>query len=337
MITVDPRVYRGSTYSKHKPAQPQVQTAKPRRKLPSPRAREPATNSLIAPPPREVRIDLELQTEPYLQEVVEKPDGIDISTETDRFLARPPSPLYIPPKTGVDIETQVEESELFHWDIEVKPIVATIVAKSLEQAFMEVHEEEEFANIRRHKEAIEHGRNIALTGILELEEGERRKFEEKQKRMEERLRYEAEQHELRARIAVRGYGEFFASDLMKDAIDLLDRRGYFYDEVERDIENTFLPWLTKAADGPPKSRAVVNGLFRKTKAAAVGYEARLREGSVQASEAQEATAQQKAAARLRQMFVEDRGGLKIRTALEGVQKKTKKPAGEEEEEMESAG
>ena len=96
------------------------------------------TNTLAAPPQRENRIDLEIQTEPYLQEVVEKPVLESRLCQTDAFLDRPPSPPFVPPKTGTDVETQVEENELFDWDFEVQPIVSTIVGKTLEQAFLEV-------------------------------------------------------------------------------------------------------------------------------------------------------------------------------------------------------
>jgi hypothetical protein len=336
LITVDPRVYRGSTYSKHKPAQPEVQPVKPRRKLATPRARQTPTNPLIAPPHREVRIDLELQTEPYLQEVVERPEVFELETQTDTFLERPATPPYIPPKVGVDIETQVEESELFHWDFEVKPIVATIVGKILEQALMEVVEEEEFANIRRHKEAIEHSRNVDLAGIQRLEESELRKFEEKQKRVMERLQIEAEQHELRRRVAARGFGQFFASDMIGDALSLLDSRGYFYDEIERSIETTFLPWLSDSMGGRSASRALKSALVTKTKSSAVTYEEKLREGITEAVDIENAAVRDQTAARLRRMWIEDRAGLKIRTAMEGVQKKTQKNR-EEEDESESTG
>jgi hypothetical protein len=334
LITVDPRVYRGSTYSKHKPAQPEVQATKPRRKLPSPRSRGTPTNPLIAPPHREVRIDLELQTEPYLQEVVERPEQIERLTQTDAFLDRPPTPPYVPPRTGVDIETQVAEEELFHWDFEVRPIVATIVGKTIEQALMEVHEEEEFANIRRHKEAIEHRRNVDLAEILKLEEGERRKFEEKQRRVDERLLVEAEQHELRARIAARGFGEFFASDLLGDALAALDRRGYFYDEIERSIETTFLPWLGEALGQRPQPWALANAIVARAKSFAVAYEGNLRGTTADAAVARESAECDRRAMRLRQMYVEDRAALRIRVAMDGVKKKQAKN-GEEEDESES--
>jgi hypothetical protein len=277
-----------------------------------------------------------LQTEPYLQEVVEKPEQIHRPSQTDTFLELPPEPPFVPPRTGIDADTQVDEEELFQWDLEVRPIVATIVGKILEQALKEVHEEEEFANIRRHKEAIEHRRNVDLSEMLRLEEGELRKFEEKQKRVDERLRCEAEQHELRARIAARGYGEFLASDLLGDVLGILERRGYFYDEVERSIENSFLPWLGGAMQGGRQPHALANAMVQRTKASAVVYEGKLREGTAKEGEMREGAQRERRELQLRQMYVEDRAGLKIRSALEGVKRKKMK-AGEEEDESESAG
>ena len=103
--------------------------------------------------------------------------------QTDAFLDRPPTPLFVPAKTGVDNNTQILEgevitgcsynsffdilvelvlkkididlrfhnrtiSQLFDFDIEVKPILEVLVGKTIEQALMEVMEEEELANLR---------------------------------------------------------------------------------------------------------------------------------------------------------------------------------------------
>ena len=333
MITVDPRVCRGSTYSKHKPVQEETQQVKTRRKISSPRAREMPTNSLAAPPQRENRIDLEIQTEPYLQEVVEKPVLESRLCQTDAFLDRPPSPPFVPPKTGTDVETQVEENELFDWDFEVQPIVSTIVGKTLEQAFLEVLEEEELASIRRHKEAIEHQRNVELADVQRLEEAERRKFEEKQKRLEERLKVEEAQTELRNKIAARGYGEFFASDLMGDAISLLERRGYFYDEVEKEIETQFLPWLGKAMEEASDSRALSDAICNTVIQSTLTYEARMRAVCARESEQNADSVHDRRKAMLRRMLIEDVAGVKIRKAMEG-QKKKQKVNDEEEEKNE---
>ena len=127
----------------------------------------------------------------------------DVECQTDAFLDRPPTPLFVPAKTGVDNTTQIldgevrltflfhfwgmiliitEQSEendlqrykspqsskppsiclilitfnfkhikyfqLFDFDIEVKPILEVLVGKTIEQALMEVMEEEELANLR---------------------------------------------------------------------------------------------------------------------------------------------------------------------------------------------
>lgn len=41
-------------------------------------------------------------------------------TQTDGFLPRPPTPPFVPPKRGVDAETQVVDNELFDFDFEVR-------------------------------------------------------------------------------------------------------------------------------------------------------------------------------------------------------------------------
>jgi len=46
-----------------------------------------------------------------------------METQTDPFMDRPPSPLFLPMKTGVDRETQILEGDLFDFDFEVEPIL----------------------------------------------------------------------------------------------------------------------------------------------------------------------------------------------------------------------
>jgi radial spoke head protein 3 len=87
----------------------------------------------------------------YLEELSDKVPEAIAQTQTDNFLNRAPSPLYIPQKCGVDVATQIIEGDLFDFDFEVKPILELLVGKTLEQALMEVNEEEELATIRAHK------------------------------------------------------------------------------------------------------------------------------------------------------------------------------------------
>jgi hypothetical protein len=329
MITVDPRVYRGSTYSKHRPAQPELQPVNPRPKGPISRAGE--DRSFHARQRREDRLDHETQTDPYLQEIFEKPAEVDKSTQTDNFLDRPSTPPWFPPRTGVDAECQVEEAELFDWEFEVEPIVTTIVVKTLEQAFMEVHEEEELANVRRHKEAIEHQRNVELADVQRLEECERRKFEEKQKRIQQRLQHELAQRELRAKIAARGFGEFYSIDVMQDTISLLERRGYFYDEVEREIEGAFLPWLGQAMVEARETDALVCAIVTHVEESVVAYDEQLRAAAAEEHGARNQDERAEKLTNFRRMLVEDLGAAKIRIALGGRPKRRRTRNLEEED------
>ena len=47
---------------------------------------------------------------------------MSIETQTEAFMDRPPSPLFVPAKSGVDADTQVVVGELFEFDLEVKRI-----------------------------------------------------------------------------------------------------------------------------------------------------------------------------------------------------------------------
>jgi hypothetical protein len=46
---------------------------------------------------------------------------------------RPPTPLFIPMKIGVDVETQIAAGDLFDFNFEVEPILEVLVGKTLEQ------------------------------------------------------------------------------------------------------------------------------------------------------------------------------------------------------------
>ena len=69
--------------------------------------------------------------------------------------------------------------QLFDYDIEVKPILEVLVGKTVEQALLEVMEEEELANLRAQQRAFEELRNAEHVEQQKLEEQERRHREEK--------------------------------------------------------------------------------------------------------------------------------------------------------------
>lgn len=69
--------------------------------------------------------------------------------------------------------------KLFDFDIEVKPMLEVLVGKTIEQALLEVMEEEELATLRASQYSYEELRNTELAEVQRLEEQERRHREEK--------------------------------------------------------------------------------------------------------------------------------------------------------------
>uniref|UniRef100_A0A8C9L715 Radial spoke head protein 3 homolog n=1 Tax=Pavo cristatus TaxID=9049 RepID=A0A8C9L715_PAVCR len=115
----------------------------------------------------------------YLEEISDRIIEVDVECQTDAFLDRPPTPFFVPAKTGRDVATQIEEGELFDFDIEVKPILEVLIGKTIEQALLEVMEEEELANLWAHQRAYAELRNAELAEVQRLEEQDRRYREEK--------------------------------------------------------------------------------------------------------------------------------------------------------------
>ncbi|XP_072822042.1 radial spoke head protein 3 homolog [Vicugna pacos] len=253
-IMYDRRVIRGNTYALQTvplPGQPdpveiqRKQQAK-RRALAKKRAQEqlrPRT-----PEPVEGRKHVDVQTELYLEEIADRVIEVDTECQTDAFLDRPPTPLFIPAKTGKDVATQILEGELFDFDLEVKPMLEVLVGKTIEQSLLEVMEEEELADLRASQYAHEELRNIELAEVQRLEEQERRHREEKERRKQQQWQTIHKHKETSQKIAARAFAQRYLADLLPSVFDSLRDGGYFYDPIERDIEIGFLPWLMNEVD-----------------------------------------------------------------------------------------
>merc|ERR1719444_760585 len=108
------------------------------------------------------RKHMDIQTDSYLEELTERTVEFEAETQTDFLLDRPPSPLFMPAKIGIDIDIQIYEGDLFDFDVEVEPVLEVLVGKTLEQSMMEVLEEEELESLRRHQEDFEKKRNTEM-------------------------------------------------------------------------------------------------------------------------------------------------------------------------------
>lgn len=248
-IMYDRRVIRGNTYALNTlpaTAQPdpiEIQKRQEERKRAMARRRAKEQARRHTPEPVEGRKHIPVQTELYLEELSDRVEEADVDVQTDAFLDRPPSPLFIPAKTGVDVATQILEGDLFDFNIEVRPILEVLVGKTIEQSLLEVMEEEELADLRKQQREYEELRNAEKVEQQRLEEQERRLREEKHRRMKQAadvLRLEKETAE---KLAAKAFAKSYLADLVPSVFNNLRENGYFYDPVNRDLETGFMPWI----------------------------------------------------------------------------------------------
>ncbi|KAL8573509.1 Radial spoke head protein 3 [Nucella lapillus] len=272
-IMYDRRIVRGNTYALQTlpaaalpdPIELQKQQENRRRALARRRAKDqfrPKTPDAV-----EGRRHVYVQTELYLEELSDFVEETDMDTQTDAFLDRPPSPLFVPAKTGLDVETQIYEGDLFDFDIEVKPILEVIVGKTIEQSLLEVMEEEELYNMRQQQRIFTELRNAELVEQQRLEEQDRRHKEEKERRMKQQKEVLVKGQETAEKIAARAYAHGYLADLVPSVFGTLTETGYFFDAIERDVEQHFLPWLMEEVvdhlDRKEYGRLALDGLLRE--------------------------------------------------------------------------
>ncbi|NXB88960.1 RSPH3 protein, partial [Vidua chalybeata] len=272
-IMIDPRVVRGNVLSV-RPPPPQstephtLEVKRPRRAQRQVLARKFTQEHIRSgtPEPVKGREHVHVQTELYLEEISDRIIEVDGECQTDDFLDRPPTPLFIPAKSGKDVATQIEEGELFDFDIEVKPILEVLVGKTVEQALLEVMEEEELAQLWSHQRAFAELRNAEFAELQRLEEQDRRIREEKERRRLEHLEKLRKQKETAEKIAARAFAQRYLADLIPSVFNKLHDSGFFYDSIERDIETEFLPWLMSEVEETLQKkvlgRTVLDSLIR---------------------------------------------------------------------------
>ena len=112
--------------------------------------------------------------------------------------------------------------QLFDFDIEVKPILEVLVGKTVEQALLEVMEEEELSNLRAQQRRFKELRNAELVETQRLEEQERRHREEKERRMRQQAEVLRKEKETGEKISARA----FAQVISVLQINLLDFCSY---------------------------------------------------------------------------------------------------------------
>merc|ERR1719310_2552506 len=233
-IMHDKRVVRGNTYaSLVMPQQDNMQEVQKQREAQRRRLmranqtkRRPGTPDAVMG-----RKHMDIQTDSYLEELTERTVEFEAETQTDFPVDRPPSPLFCPAQICKDIDTQIEDGELFDFDREVEPVLEVLVGKTLEQAMMEVLEEEELESLRRHQEDFEKKRNADLLEVQRMEAAEKRRQDEMNRRMHQQAAQREQDLSMMRKVVSRSLANSHLSSLRDRALAHLLDSGVFTDNV----------------------------------------------------------------------------------------------------------
>jgi hypothetical protein len=102
--------------------------------------------------------------------------------------------------------------------------------------------------------------------IQRLEDAERRRTEEKERRIKEAQQIQKDKQEIADKIAARAFAKSYLQSLIPTVFDHLANNGYFYEKIERELEAQLLPWLTSEVDKNLKkyelAQRLADGSFR---------------------------------------------------------------------------
>lgn len=162
--------------------------------------------------------------------------------QTDTFLKEPPTPDYIPVKSGVDMETQIENEAVFNFDRDVSTILAVVISKTLEQSLLEVQQEEEFRWMKSEKSRLEDKEMARQKDAQELEQQERARLIEKAKIVRKDQQRAEQEKQLQDLLAANVFARYYLQGLQESCFQDLTRLNMFYDPVEKEAE-ALIPWL----------------------------------------------------------------------------------------------
>ena len=187
-------------------------------------------------------------TEKVTTTIMPKPISFDEIIQTDPLPEKPVPKLIWPEKTGVDVETQINDGDLFNFTLEVKPLVSIIVSKTLEDSRREVLEEEELKIIKEQQNKYKDLENEEKERIKNIENIEREKYEEmKMKKNEKIKRLEMTklfQKKLISRIKAKQY----IKKIYNQTHEYMKERGLYKTPDSKDFYTDLLPDIENIAE-----------------------------------------------------------------------------------------
>lgn len=117
--------------------------------------------------------------------------------------------------------------------MEVQPILEVLVGKTVEQALIEVLEEEELAALREQQRRFLEMRAVETAEAQRLEERERRLQAEKDRRMKDMSEGLRTQKEMEERIAASVLMQGYMADMLPSVLEGLEEEGFLLDNIKQ--------------------------------------------------------------------------------------------------------
>lgn len=197
-----------------------------------------------------------------LLEELPAPISITSSTQTadyENAMEELHPTAYMPKPSGYTRGTEIEETDLFDFDLSVLPILEVIIGKSLDQGKLEVLQEEQVKILQHNKKIWKMERNATFTEAQRLQAELQRHQEERDRRLAQGIQnIESEKFAQRLQDAKDCTKETL-STLQEGVVKRLAKAGHFYDPTSSQIEGAFVPWLVER---------IVRGLAKESTARA---------------------------------------------------------------------
>lgn len=185
-------------------------------------------------------------TNPYLETLTDKPNAKSAETQTDMLLNKPSTGRrkHIPDPNMHSKATQiVMEDGLFDFNVEVEPILSVLLTKTLEQARMEVLEEEELRIMKQQRRAFEQKKVSELAEVQRQEANERRLEEETNRRKIQSHLIQRRQVDAHKQLCARVVSKGYLKRLLNESLNVVEQIGYFEEDNVTQLYESFLPWL----------------------------------------------------------------------------------------------
>lgn len=117
--------------------------------------------------------------------------------------------------------------------MEVQPILEVLVGKTIEQALIEVLEEEELAALKEQQRRFLEIRATEAAETQRLEERQKRLAKEKDRRVQECEEGQQLQREMEERIAASVLMQGYIADLLPSVLEGLEDEGFLTDNIKQ--------------------------------------------------------------------------------------------------------